>query len=65
MIFDPENPDTRELIDAFKATRLCDPYKAAAFSACVEHPEAAARYWIEQMGDAELYEEAYRQGTSK
>lgn len=63
-VFDPNHPETRALIDSFKATRLSNPYRAAAYQQSVEHPESAFRLWIEQMGDAELYEAAYKEGTS-
>lgn len=60
--FDPNNPETRAKIDAFKATRLQSPYRMAAYQQCVENPDVAFEYWIEQIGDAELYERAAGDG---
>lgn len=61
--FSPDNPDTRKLIDAHKKTRLQDPYRRAAYRKCVDDPGMAFVAWVEQIGDAELYEQAYREGT--
>jgi hypothetical protein len=38
-------------------------YKVEAFKQCTERPEVAFSLWIEQIGDAELYEQAYHEGT--
>jgi len=61
--FDPEHPETRRLIDEHKKDRLASPYKAGAFENCKRHPKHAFELWIEQIGDAELYEQAYKEGT--
>lgn len=63
MNFDPSDPETRAKIEAFKDTRLNNIYRAAAYKQCVENPEMAFEFWVEQIGDAELYEQAYREGT--
>ena len=49
----------RAAIDAHKANVTANPWKRFAYdnlttSACI-------KYWIEQVGDAELYEERYRE----
>lgn len=62
--FDPSDPETRRHIDEFKAMRLADPYRRYAYDRCVESPGTAYRFWIEQIADAELYEQAYREGTA-
>lgn len=58
MIFDKDDPATREAIDAFKATRLQDIHRMAAYQACTHDYQMCFRFWVEQMGDAELYEQA-------
>ncbi len=64
-VFDPEHPETRKLIDEFKSTRLRNIHKLAAHQWFIENPEHAFGAWIEQIGDAELYEQACREGIQR
>lgn len=61
--FDPQDPITRKLIDEHKTARLADPWKARAFAKNKENPTWAFRLWVEQVGDAELYKQAYLERT--
>lgn len=47
----------REAIDEHKSQRMSNPWKAGA----MRHYSQAAclKFWIEQIGDAELYEEQW------
>lgn len=47
----------RERIDAFKAERLANPYKAGALVSLSK--EGLLQAWIEQQADASLYEEEW------
>lgn len=61
--FDPNHPETRKLIDDFKQERLANPWKAHAFEMNKQNPQSAFRLWIEQIGDSELYHQAFLEGT--
>ena len=56
--FDPSSPENRILIEAHKAARLANPWGTANFKSFKICPDLAHQYWVEQIGDAELYEEA-------
>jgi len=59
--FDPD--EHRDLIEQHKADRLADPIRRHIFETISQH--FAFVYWIEQIGDAELYEDAYRNRASE
>ncbi len=63
--FDPDHPETRKLIDEHKADRLANPWKAAAFEHNKQYPVQAFKLWVEQVGDAELYHRAYKEGRAR
>ena len=49
----------REAIDAHKADRMADPYKRHAFDNL--SMDSCVRFWIEQIGDAEKYQERWHE----
>jgi len=49
----------REAIDDHKTKRMSDLWKATALKNL--SPESCIKFWIEQIGDAELYEERWHQ----
>lgn len=62
--FDPDHPVTRKLIEEHKADRLANPHVQMRMEYLKDFPHLAFKYWVEQIGDAFLYQDIYREAEA-
>lgn len=61
--FNPDHPITRQKIDEHKKNRMNNPNTRSIMLYLSTKPNQCHQAWIEQIGDAELYQETYNQNN--